>query len=65
VCNKRFGLVRDKTVKVETVAEDRTSREVKRLCYAGFDEATLLREVAEWLRSVLSLEVTAPIRWIP
>ncbi len=51
-----MALVRDKTVKVETVTEDRTFGEVQRLCYAGLDEATLLRGVAECLRSILPFE---------
>ncbi len=36
--------------------EDRTLSEVKRLCYAGLDEATLLREVAGRLRRAVPFE---------
>ena len=35
---------------------DRVFSEVKRLCYAGLDEATLLREVADRLRSAVPFE---------
>lgn len=36
--------------------EDRVFSEVKRLCYAGLDEATLLREVADRLRHAVPFE---------
>jgi len=51
-----LALVRNKTVRLETATEDRTFGEIKRLCYAGFDEAALLREVAECLRDILPFE---------
>jgi len=35
---------------------DRVFSEVKRLCYAGLDEATLLREVADRLRRAAPFE---------
>ncbi len=35
---------------------DRAFSEVKRLCYAGLDEATLLREVADRLRRAVPFE---------
>ena len=35
---------------------DRVFSEVKRLCYAGLDEATLLREVADRLRRAVPFE---------
>lgn len=41
---------------VGATLEDRVFSEVKRLCYAGLDEATLLRQVAESLRCAVPFE---------
>ncbi len=41
---------------VGATTEDRVFNEVKRLCYAGLDEATLLREVADCLRRAVPFE---------
>ena len=43
-------------VAVGATAGDRVFSEVKRLCYAGLDEATLLREVAHRLRRAVPFE---------
>jgi len=43
-------------VAVGVTPEDRVFSEVKRLCYAGLDEATLLREVADRLRRAVRFE---------
>jgi hypothetical protein len=43
-------------VAVGVTTEDRVFSEVKRLCYAGLDEATLLREVADRLRRAVPFE---------
>lgn len=39
-----------------SIALDRTFNEAKRLCYAGLNEATLLREVTERVRRVVTFE---------
>ena len=41
---------------VDATLEDRVFSETKRHCYAGHDEATLLREVADRLRSAVPFE---------
>ncbi len=43
-------------MRVEVAPEERTFDEVKRLCCAGLDEATLLRETAERLRRMVPFE---------
>ena len=43
-------------MRVEVAPEERTFDEVKRLCCAGLDEATLLREMAERLRRMVPFE---------
>jgi DNA-binding CsgD family transcriptional regulator len=43
-------------VAVGVTPEDRVFSEVKRLCYAGLDEAALLREVADRLRRTVRFE---------
>jgi hypothetical protein len=41
---------------VDATLDDRVFSEAKRHCYAGHDEATLLREVADRLRSAVPFE---------
>ena len=43
-------------VAVAATAEDRVFSEAKRHCYSGLDETTLLREVADRLRSAVPFE---------
>ncbi len=43
---------------------DRAFAEVKRLCYAGLDETTLLREATERTRHAVPFEAYASIRKI-
>jgi DNA-binding CsgD family transcriptional regulator len=47
---------RRRAMAVGATPEDRVFSEVKRLCYAGLDEATLLRQVAESLRRAVPFE---------